>query len=276
MRRSRSTARKRKLPVGWPPRTRLLTCRGTRSTSGTPMPRRGCPNTAPSTGCARSTATNPGTTNCAPKPSITVARPCTPTLRTIQGCSSDHRPLRSTRRPRCASNRRLCCPPIDLADVDRCRRLDARDHPGDSSAEVITASTAVNVLLDPHMLSVRWRRIGEQPCDGAIRSNGQPCACPRSLAQRRAAAKHGHGCKPGVRIHLPPLRTRRRSRARSCSASEPAAVQLGEATAAVDQVTRWADFDHSAALDDRDLIGLDHRGQAVGDDDGGAPLAQPP
>jgi hypothetical protein len=40
-------------------------------------------------GCARSTATNLGTTNCAPKPSITVARPCTPTLRTIPGCSSD-------------------------------------------------------------------------------------------------------------------------------------------------------------------------------------------
>ena len=43
----------------------------------------------PSTGYARSTATNRGTTNCAPKPSITVALPCTPTLRTIQGCSRD-------------------------------------------------------------------------------------------------------------------------------------------------------------------------------------------
>src|SRR5215217_1776205 len=89
VRRSRSTAQKRKLPGGWPPRTRPRTWRGMRSTSGTPMPRRGCPSTAPSTGCARSTATNPGTTNCAPKRSIRAARPCTPTLRTIQGCSSD-------------------------------------------------------------------------------------------------------------------------------------------------------------------------------------------
>jgi hypothetical protein len=89
MRRSRSTAQKRKLPDGWPPPTRLLTCRGTRSTLGPSMPRHGCPSTAPSTGYARSTATNPGTTNCAPKPSITVARRCTPTLRTIQGCSND-------------------------------------------------------------------------------------------------------------------------------------------------------------------------------------------
>ena len=90
MRRSRSTAQKRKPPDGWPPPRRLLTCRGTRSTSGPPMPRRGCPSTAPSTGCARSTATSPGTTNCAPKPAITVALPCTPTLRTIQGCSSEN------------------------------------------------------------------------------------------------------------------------------------------------------------------------------------------
>ena len=79
MTRSRSTAPKRKLPDGWRPPTRLLTCRGTRSTSSTPTPRRGCPSTAPNTGCARSTATNPGTTNCARKRSTTVVPRCTPT-----------------------------------------------------------------------------------------------------------------------------------------------------------------------------------------------------
>ncbi len=89
IRRSRSTARKRKPNAGWPPPRRLLTCRGTRSTLGTPMPRRGCPSTAPSTGCARSTATNPGTTSCVPRPASTGALPCTPILRTIQGCSAD-------------------------------------------------------------------------------------------------------------------------------------------------------------------------------------------
>ena len=94
--RSRSTARKRKLPDGWPPPTRLLTCPGTRSTLAPRMPQLGCPSTAPSSGYARSTATNPGTTNCAPKPSTTVARRCTPTRRTIQGCSS-HRADRGRR-----------------------------------------------------------------------------------------------------------------------------------------------------------------------------------
>jgi Recombination directionality factor-like len=73
-------------------------------------------------------------------------------------------------------------------------------NPRDNGAEVITASTAVDVLLDPHMLSIRWQSIGQQTCDGAVRSNGQSCACPRNLAQRRAAAKHGEGCKPGVSI----------------------------------------------------------------------------
>jgi hypothetical protein len=58
---------------------------------GPPVPRPGSPSTAPSTGCARSTATSPGTTNCARRPSIMAALPSTPTLRTIPGCSSDER-----------------------------------------------------------------------------------------------------------------------------------------------------------------------------------------
>src|SRR3954470_2830050 len=93
MRPSRSTARKRKRPDGRPPPTGLLTCRGTRSTSGPSMPRLGYPSMAPRTAYARSTATSPGTTNCAPRRSITAARPCTPTPRTTRGCSSD--PARS-------------------------------------------------------------------------------------------------------------------------------------------------------------------------------------
>src|SRR4051794_23712541 len=93
MRPSRSTGRKTKRPDGRPPPTGLLTCRGTRSTSGPSMPRLGCPSMAPRTAYARSTATSPGTTNCAPKRSITAARPCTPIPRTTRGCSSD--PARS-------------------------------------------------------------------------------------------------------------------------------------------------------------------------------------
>jgi hypothetical protein len=85
----RSTARSGKRSDGWRRPTRRLTFRGTRSTSAPPMPRRGSRDTEPTTGCARSTATKPGTTNYVRKPSITVARPCTPTPRTIRGCSSE-------------------------------------------------------------------------------------------------------------------------------------------------------------------------------------------
>ena len=74
-RRSRRTAREQKPPAGWPRRRRRLTCRGTPSTSGRPTPRPGCPPTAPPTGCARSTATNPGTTSCAPTPPIRLSGP---------------------------------------------------------------------------------------------------------------------------------------------------------------------------------------------------------
>ena len=99
-RRSRSTAHEQKLPGGSPPRRRLLTSRGTRSTSERQLPQRGCPSAAPTTDSARSTRTNPGTTSCAPTPSITVALPCTPTPRTIRGSSIESgdipldRPLR--------------------------------------------------------------------------------------------------------------------------------------------------------------------------------------
>ncbi len=89
VRRSRSTAQQRKPPDGWPPPLRLLMCRGTRSISGLSMPRRGCRNTARSTDFAKSTGTNPGTTNCVPERSIAAVLRCTPTLRRIQGCSSE-------------------------------------------------------------------------------------------------------------------------------------------------------------------------------------------
>src|SRR4051794_22261588 len=89
-RRSRSTAPRRRPADGWPPPTRLRTCRATRSTSGPPMPRRGCPRTAPRTGCAGSTATSHGTTSCARRRPRTAARRCTPIRRTIHGCSDDH------------------------------------------------------------------------------------------------------------------------------------------------------------------------------------------
>ena len=102
----------------WPQPPRLHTSPETRPTSRTPTPRTGCPNTVPRTGSARPTATNPGTTNCAPPPTVTVARRCTPTRRTIRGCAGDRHartgpgPSQSTRanrvlRPRAGRHHRL-------------------------------------------------------------------------------------------------------------------------------------------------------------------------
>ena len=140
--------------MGGHPRARLLTCRGTRSTSGPPMPRRGCPSTAPSTGCARSTATNPGTTNCAPKPSITAALPCTPTRRTIQGCSSEKVTREEQREASHGGRRRhaACCvrrgrlgrrrrPPLRGASI-RCAPASGRRCGGRSTRRLSRSSTA--------------------------------------------------------------------------------------------------------------------------------------
>ncbi len=71
-----------------------------------------------------------------------------------------------------------------------------------------------------------------------------------------------------------PWRLRLVSGSESRRPGEPAVVQVGEAAAAGDQVVGGAGLDHVAVLDDGDLVGVDHRGQPVGDDDGGAALAQ--
>ena len=88
-RRSPSTDPWRRPPGGSLPPPRPRMCRGRRSTSGLSRRPRGYPSTAPSTGCARSTGTSPGTTSCAPEPSITAARACTPTPRTTRGRATD-------------------------------------------------------------------------------------------------------------------------------------------------------------------------------------------
>ncbi len=84
--------------VGVHCRRRLLTCRVTRSTSARPRPRRGCPSTVPRPGCARSTATSPGTSSCVPMRSTTVARRCTRIRPRTRGCSRESGAGRAPRR----------------------------------------------------------------------------------------------------------------------------------------------------------------------------------
>src|SRR5262245_30135617 len=79
------------------------------------MPQPGCPGTAPDTGSARSTATNPGTTSFVPRPPRTGALPCTRTPRTIRGPGRDRRPPALTRRTGAAPVRGEE-PPVPLGD----------------------------------------------------------------------------------------------------------------------------------------------------------------
>ena len=93
-RRSRSTARKRRLPVGGRAqhvrsrvlgrgRPRVLRCRVAFRIR------------RPVRACAGSTATSPGTTNCARTPPFTAARPCTPTPPTIKDAATHSKPRRA-------------------------------------------------------------------------------------------------------------------------------------------------------------------------------------
>jgi hypothetical protein len=62
--------------------------------------------------------------------------------------------------------------------------------------EVVTAAATVDVILgDPSAIDVRWYLNDERACD----EPGE-CRCPRSLPERRIAARAGRGCEPRVRI----------------------------------------------------------------------------
>src|SRR5829696_1417904 len=193
--RSRSTARKGKPPDGRQPPTRLLTCRGTRSTLDPSMPLRGCPSMARSTGYARSTAMNRGTTNCAPKPSIAVALPRTPTLRTTQGCSSErHAPTQLCQRndhtgeKACVEHYGRCLP--RRHDQSRSRGVKGPHSRtrGGGTAAALTRSAQVErvcgAVSSPHN-----RRRPEQPKAAEEEARRLRQAVPLSRLRARVAAE---------------------------------------------------------------------------------------
>lgn len=68
--------------------------------------------------------------------------------------------------------------------------------------EVVTTSPTVEVLLTgPATLRVAWQHAASG-CDGVTQGDGRPCACPRGLAQRRAAGKQGRGCRPSAELRF--------------------------------------------------------------------------
>jgi hypothetical protein len=62
--------------------------------------------------------------------------------------------------------------------------------------------SARSLLSDLVAIQVGWRRIAQGTCDGATQDNRQPCICPAGLAQRRAAAKQGYGCRPCAEVRF--------------------------------------------------------------------------
>ena len=62
--------------------------------------------------------------------------------------------------------------------------------------EVVTGAATVDVILgDPSAIDVRWYLNDDRTCD----EPGE-CRCPRSLPERRIAARAGWGCEPRVRV----------------------------------------------------------------------------
>jgi hypothetical protein len=68
---------------------------------------------------------------------------------------------------------------------------------------VTETATMVVILSGPHALQVSWRRDGlGRRCGGPEEGKGAHCACGslRSLAERKAAARRGHGCVPNIEM----------------------------------------------------------------------------
>jgi hypothetical protein len=79
----------------------------------------------------------------------------------------------------------------------------AQHDPATGLPEVLTTSATVDILLgSPDALSVDWQHTAESSCVGDIQDDGRPCTCPAILAQRRVAAKQGHGCQPRSEVRL--------------------------------------------------------------------------
>jgi hypothetical protein len=76
-------------------------------------------------------------------------------------------------------------------------------HDGGQELYIITGAAEVDVLLaGPEALDVDWRRQPGHVCDGGVQHDqrgSRPCECPFDLADRRTAARAGHGCRPRAR-----------------------------------------------------------------------------
>ncbi|MFB7643899.1 hypothetical protein ACFC0S_03115 [Streptomyces sp. NPDC056084] len=82
----------------------------------------------------------------------------------------------------------------------------------EDSLEVMTAKDTIRVIVDgPDAISFRMALYGMtgkpiHACDGVEFTDqedtrfGQPCGCPTTLPERKAAAKAGHGPKPDQRV----------------------------------------------------------------------------
>lgn len=101
---------------------------------------------------------------------------------------------------------------ITARDPEVVARLAAlfRGMPGKSTDadeyewHVVTETATVAVILSgPHALHVCWRRDGfGRRCGGSEQGRGARCTCGslRSLAERKAAARRGHGCVPNIEM----------------------------------------------------------------------------
>ena len=77
----------------------------------------------------------------------------------------------------------------------------------DEKLEVYTEANSIEILLDgPGAVRsgmVLWGKKGKiRDCDGVTQGDGQACACPSTIKERKEASKLGSGCDPSLQVYF--------------------------------------------------------------------------
>lgn len=116
------------------------------------------------------------------------------------------------------------------------------DTSGEDNIEVFTTSKSVGIILDgPDAIRTGmalWGRNGLiHACDGETTTDGTPCTMSgRTVAERKDAAKAGHGCSPSLQVYFKLADAPDLGRFKFFSGSWTMAAEIHEAEDALERI----------------------------------------
>ena len=111
----------------------------------------------------------------------------------------------------------------------------------EENLEVYTEAPSISIILDGANAvksgMVLWGRNALiRSCDGVTQKDGTACACPQKVADRKDAAKAGHGCQPSLQVYFRLADAPDLGKMRFMSGSWSMAAEIGEAEEALEKI----------------------------------------